>query len=72
MCWIDSQSKKKNTFEIFNSWNNLYLFLYISLSKSRRHLANTDAIADVKSKFIVSRRHFFADVISADVIYYTT
>ena len=65
---LDWQSiKKKNTFEIFNSWNTLYLFLYISLSKSRRHLANTDAIADVKSKFIVSRRHFFADV-----IYYTT
>ena len=34
-----------------------------SLSNSRRHSANADAIADVKSKIIVSRRHFFADVI---------
>ena len=34
-----------------------------SLSNSRRHLANADVIADVKSKIIVSRRHFFADVI---------
>ena len=31
----------------------------ISLSNSRRHSAN----ADVKSKIIVARRHFFADVI---------
>ena len=34
-----------------------------SLSNSRRLSANADAIADVKSKIIVSRRHFFADVI---------
>ena len=34
-----------------------------SLSNSRRHSANADVIADVKSKIIVSRRHFFADVI---------
>ena len=32
MCWIDSQSKKIDTFEIFNSWiPYLYLFLYIQL-----------------------------------------
>ena len=31
-----------------------------SLSNSRRHSANADVIADVKSKIIVSRRHFFA------------
>ena len=31
MCWIDSQLKKIDTFEIFNSWNILYLFLYILL-----------------------------------------
>ena len=35
----------------------------ISLSNSFRHLANADVIADVKSKIIVSRQHFFADVI---------
>ena len=34
-----------------------------SLSNSRRHSANADVIADVKSYIIVSRRHFFADVI---------
>ena len=34
-----------------------------SLSTSRRHSANADVIADVKSKIIVSRRHFFVDVI---------
>ena len=34
-----------------------------SHSNSRRHLPNADVIADVKSKIIVSRRHFFADVI---------
>ena len=34
-----------------------------SLSNSRRHSANADAIADVKSKIIVSCQHFFADVI---------
>ena len=34
-----------------------------SLSNSRRYSANADAIADVKSKINVSRRHFFADVI---------
>ena len=47
--------------------NNVILMLFytyihlhnISLSNSRRHSAN----ADVKSKIIVSRRHFFADVI---------
>ena len=36
---------------------------YYSLSNSRQHLANADVIADVKSKIIVSRRHFFAKVI---------
>ena len=35
------------------------MYLTGSLSNSRRHSAN----ADVKSKIIVSRRHFFADVI---------
>ena len=34
-----------------------------SLSNSHRHSANADVIADVKSKIIVSCRHFFADVI---------
>ena len=34
-----------------------------SLSNSRRHSANADVIAEVKSKIIVSRRRFFADVI---------
>ena len=34
-----------------------------SLSNSRQHSANADVIADVKSKIIVSRRHFFANVI---------
>ena len=29
MCRIDSQLKKIDVFEIFNSWNTLYLFLYI-------------------------------------------
>ena len=33
------------------------------LSNSRRHSANADVIADVKSKIIVSRRHFFDEVI---------
>ena len=36
---------------------------FFSLSNSRRHSANADVIADVKSKIIVSHRHFFADVI---------
>ena len=31
MCRIDSQLKKNDTFEIFNSWNTLYLFVYIQL-----------------------------------------
>ena len=31
MSRIDSQLKKIFTFEIFNSWNTLYLFLYIQL-----------------------------------------
>ena len=31
MIRIDSQLKKIDTFEIFNSWNTLYLFLYIQL-----------------------------------------
>ena len=39
------------------------IIFLISLSNSRRHSANADAIADVKSKIIVSRQHFFADVI---------
>ena len=33
------------------------------LSNLRRHSANADVIADVKSKIIVSRRHFFDEVI---------
>ena len=28
---IDSQLKKIDTFEMFNSWNTLYFFLYIQL-----------------------------------------
>ena len=31
MCRIDSQLKKIDTFEMFNSWNTLYFFLYIQL-----------------------------------------
>ena len=31
MCRIDRQLKKTYTFEIFNSWNTLYFFLYIQL-----------------------------------------
>ena len=42
----------------------LFIFIcYISLSNSRWHWANADVIADLKNKIIVSRRHFFADVI---------
>ena len=41
-----------------NFWTTMY-----SLSNSCRHLANADAITNVKSKIIVSRRHFFVDVI---------
>ena len=41
--------------------------IYISLSNSRGHSANADVIADVTSKIIVSRRHFFADVILSDI-----
>ena len=40
----------------------LYTLLY-SLSNSCRHSANATAIADVKSKITVSRRHCFADMI---------
>ena len=51
--------------------NNVILMLFytyihlhhISLSNLRRYSANADVIADMKSKIIVSRRHFFADVI---------
>ena len=38
------------------------IFLF-SLSNSRQHSVNADVAADVNSKIIVSRRHFFADVI---------
>ena len=31
ICRIDNQLKKTDTFEILNSWNTLYLFLYIQL-----------------------------------------
>ena len=44
----------------------LYTYIHlhhISLSNSRRHSANADVIADMKSKITVSRRNFFADVI---------
>ena len=41
-----------------STWIKLY-----SLSDSRRHSTNANVIADVKSKIIVSRRHFFTDVI---------
>ena len=37
--------------------------LDFSYSNSRRHSANADVIADVKSKIILSRRQFFAEVI---------
>ena len=37
--------------------------LDFSYSNSRRHSANADVIADVKSKIILSRQQFFADVI---------
>ena len=35
----------------------------ISLSNTSQHSTNVDVIADVKSKIIVSRRHFFVDII---------
>ena len=35
---------------------------FFSLSNLRRHSANADVIVDVKSKIIVSRRHFFANL----------
>ena len=38
------------------------IFLF-SLSNLRQHSANADVAADVNSKIVVSRRHFFADVI---------
>ena len=41
----------------------IFFSVVYSLSNSRRHSANADVIADVKSKIIESRRHFFADVI---------
>ena len=42
----------------------LFIFIcYISLSNSRRHSANADMIANLKSKIIVYHRHFFAHVI---------
>ena len=34
-----------------------------SLSNSRLHLANVDVIVDVKSKIIISPRHFFVYLI---------
>ena len=40
----------------------VYMYLY-SLSNSRWHSAKAIVIADVKGKIIVSRWHFFADVI---------
>ena len=39
------------------------IFIFSQSSNSRRHLANAVTIADVKSKIIVSRWHFFANVI---------
>ena len=47
-----------------NNVQGLYSSVFIaSLSNSRRQSANVDVIADVKSKIIVLRRHFFADLI---------
>ena len=40
-------------------------YCYYCLSNSCRHSANADVIANVKSKIIVSRQHFFADMIYA-------
>ena len=37
--------------------------LHCSLSNSRRQSTNANVTADVKSKIIVSRQHFFADMI---------
>ena len=37
--------------------------IFFSPFNSGRHSENADAIADVKSKIIVSRQHFFVDVI---------
>ena len=42
---------------------SIFASLFSSLSNSGRHSANANVIADLKSKIIVSRRHFFADVI---------
>ena len=41
----------------------LTILQYLSLSNSLRHSANVDMITDVKSKIIISRWHFFANVI---------
>ena len=38
-------------------------YITTSLSNSHQDSANADAIADMKSKIIVSCRHFFADMI---------
>ena len=41
----------------------MLLYNVPSLSNTHWHLANGDMIADVKSKIIVSRQHFFANAI---------
>ena len=54
----------RTIYQIFSSFHIFCCFsLVYSLSNSRWHSANAYVIADVKSKIIVSRRHFFADVI---------
>ena len=49
----------------------VYMYLY-SLSNSRWYSAKAIVIADVKSKVIVSRWHFFADVIFSDTSKFKT
>ena len=55
--------KIKETIHSLKNPNHINKTSYISLSNSHQHLANADAIANVKSKIIVSRQHFFADKI---------
>ena len=53
--------------KILKNWNkplgiSSFYTSILSLSNSRRHLANANVIADMISKIIVSRWHFFANL----------
>ena len=60
--WKRTQIEKPTAGECISVQSQKYSAAH-SLSNSRRHSANADVIADVKSKIIVSCRHFFADMI---------